>query len=175
MVCAAVQSLGWHRPQLRLQTPRPQTPYPKLPDSSPQTGCFWANEPLTNHSHGTHKPLKPLPPPPLLSHPSLCPNRTHLRATHEPLPSSSLLPKASVLLTSYGPRPVMAPLHTLSVCGLCSLAAPSHKRHQISPSCNVERCLKNMPKDSRRIKSLTSYFTASSANAWVHPFCFRPH
>ena len=115
MACAAVQSLGRHRPQLRLQTPRPQTPYPKLPDSSPQTGCFWANEPLTNHSHGTQAT-----PPPLPSHPSLCPNRTHLRATHEPLPPALFSQKRASyqpLTAGHGTSPHTLCLWTLLACG----------------------------------------------------------
>ena len=130
--------------------PTPQTPCPKPQDLSPPNR---ANEPLTSHSHATHKLLTSHSLP-LLFHAFLFPKRTHLRATQQPLPSSSLLPKAP----AYEPltRPATAALHTLSVRGLCSLAAPSHQRHQISQSCDFERCFKNVPTDNRRIKSLTS-------------------
>ena len=133
-----------------------------------------APNPHTAHptlAHATHKALTSHSLP-LLSHASLFPTRTHLRATHDPLPSapsSQTHSLTSHLRASYEPRPA---LHTLSVCALCSLAAPSHQRHQISRSCDVERCFKNVPKDSRRIKSLTNYYSASSPNAWMHQFCF---
>ena len=157
--------------------PKPHAPNPQIP--VPQTGCFWANEPLTSHAHATHKPLTSHSLP-LLSHASLCPKRTHLRTTYDPLTSHSRAtplqlppPNSTYLRASYGPRPATAPFHTLSVCRLCSLATPSHQRHQSSPSCDVERCFKNVPKHSRRIKSLTRYFSVSSVNAWMHPFCFH--
>ena len=79
-------------------------------------------------------------------HPSVFPKRT--LASHSPPAPSSQDPLTSHLRASCRLRPATAPLHTVSVCRLCSLAAPSHQRHQISPACDVKWCFKSVPEDS---------------------------
>ena len=164
MCCRAVAWMA----SAAVEAPNPQTPDPTLdlkPHPTHQTPCPKPPDPSP--------PNQPLP----LSPVSRLPFPEKEPLTHEPLPSSSLLPKAptyeplaGLLLSTagHGTSPHTLCLWTLLAC--CTEPPMTSNFTIVRRRKALQECARRQPPHQ-----VARYFTASSANAWAHPFCFQPH